>query len=181
MSVTELWLPILLAGVATHIASTIAWTVLPHHKPEWKGLGDDEDGLQDWIAGREIPAGQYLFPFASGMKEADCDAIKEKQQKCRGMLLLYQRPVNMGAAIGKTLAFFLVAAFMIGYLAAFSVPSGASFWHVFRFVSTAGILTHCFARFPHVFWFPEKIAMSLLDGVVYSLITAGVFAALWPS
>lgn len=179
MSVFELWLPILLTGLATHIASTLAWTVLPHHKPELKGLGDKEEELMDWAADSAIPAGNYLFPFTEDMKEAGSDAFKQKQGQCRGQLVLWDKPVNMGAAIGKTLAFFFVAAFSIAYLASFSLPADADKMTAFRFFTLAGVLTHCFAKFPHVFWFPHKLAMSLVDGVAYALITGGIFAFFW--
>ncbi len=168
MNVIDLWLPILLAGLATHIASTLAWTVLPHHKPEMKGLGaEKEEELQDWVADSGLPAGSYLFPFPEDMKECNSDAFKSKQGKCLGELVLWDQPVNMGAAIGKTLAFFFVAAFTIGYLASIALPVGADKLLVFRFVTTAGLLAHCFAKFPHVFWFPTKVAMSLVDGAAY--------------
>ena len=63
MSVYDLWLPILLAGLATHILSTIAWMALPHHKPEWNPL-TAEDELIDLLDTKQIPADQYMFPFA---------------------------------------------------------------------------------------------------------------------
>ena len=34
MTVYQLWLPIVATGVATRVWSTLAWTILPHHKPE---------------------------------------------------------------------------------------------------------------------------------------------------
>jgi hypothetical protein len=40
-SVWSLWLPIVVSGVALFFASWAAWMLLPHHKPEWKGLPDE--------------------------------------------------------------------------------------------------------------------------------------------
>ncbi|TWT37241.1 hypothetical protein KOR34_21880 [Posidoniimonas corsicana] len=181
ISIADLWLPILLSGVATHIASTIAWTVLPHHKPEFKSLGETEDKLLALLQADQVAPGQYPAPYCADMKEAAEPAFQEKQKRCSLFLTVYERPLNMPAAIGKTLAFFLVAATVIGYLASIGLPRGAGFVHVFRFVATAGLLTHCFAKFPSVFWFPQKVAMSLLDGVVYAVLTGLVFAGLWPA
>lgn len=180
MSVFDLWLPILLAGIVTHVMSFVAWTVLPHHKPEWRGLGDEGE-FQEWLTSHNVAPGQYVFPFARDMKEASGEEFREREGKCRGVLALYERPVNMGAAIGRTLAFFFVAAFVIGYLASLGLPRGASFLDVFQFVTTAGVLAHCFAKFPHVFWFPQRVAMSLVDGVAYALATGLIFALLWPA
>ena len=43
MRVFDLTLPVLLSGLATHILSTLAWMVLPHHKPEWKVLAVQDE------------------------------------------------------------------------------------------------------------------------------------------
>lgn len=181
LSVFDLWLPILLSGVATHVASTVAWTVLPHHKPEFKGLGATEDKLFDQLEADQVEPGQYLLPYCDDMKQAGEPAFQAKQRRCAGMISIYPQPVSMGAAIGKTLAFFLVAAFVVGYLTSIALPRGAAFLDVFRFVTTAGVLAHCSAKFPAVFWFPQKVAMSLADGVVYALVTGLIFALLWPA
>ncbi|MCA9054325.1 MAG: hypothetical protein KDA75_10840, partial [Planctomycetaceae bacterium] len=82
MSVFDLWLPILLAGLATHILSTIAWMALPHHKPEWNPL-TAEDELIDLLDSRQIPADQYIFPFARDPAAMKDEAYLSKQGKCR--------------------------------------------------------------------------------------------------
>ena len=180
MTVWELWLPILLVGLATHIASTIAWTVLPHHKPEWNKL-PAEDPLLDFLDQHQVKANQYLFPYAHDNKEMATPEYKEKMEtRCRGMLVLWPTPPNMGKAIGLTLAFFFVAAFVIGYLASRAIELGARFMDVFQIVFVAGLLCHCAGPFPGVFWFRKYFAMEVLDGAVYALITALIFAALWP-
>lgn len=180
MSVFDLWLPILATGIATHIASTIAWMALPHHKPEWRKL-PVEDELQDWLDSKNVAAEQYLFPHTHDPEVMKSEDFQHKMQsKCRGMLILWPEPVNMGAAIGKTLAFFFVAAFMIGYLTSLASLDG-SFMDVFRFTFTAALLTHCAGEFPGVFWFRRKVAMSLLDGLAFAIITGLLFAWLWPS
>ncbi len=180
MTVYQLWLPIVATGVATHVYCTLAWMILPHHKPEWTKI-PVEDDLQDLISSRGVIPGQYMVPYAAGGQEAASAEFQQKVKKCRGMLVLWEGPTNMGKAIGSTLAFFFVAAFCIGYLASLALAPGAEFMKVFQFVATAGLLTHCAAHFPHVFWFPRKIAMELLDGVVLASLTGLIFAALWPA
>lgn len=180
-SVFSLWMPIVGSGFATHFASTLAWTVLPHHKPEIKSLGDKEEQFTDWIACKEIEPGQYVFPYCEDMKQTETELFKQKQGKCSGELRVWARPVNMLAAMVKTLGFFLFAAFMIGYVCAYTLTPYTDKGDVFRIVLVLGIMTHCFAIFPRVFWFPRSYATSLVDGVVYALLTAGIFYALWPT
>ena len=179
MSVFDLWLPILATGLVTHVLSSLAWMVLPHHKPEWTRF-PAEDSLLDLINKESIPAGQYMFPFAADTSEMKSDAFQQKQQRCRGMLVLWPQPINMGVAIGQTLAFFFVAAFCIGYVASLALVPDDSFFHVFRVVTTVGLLTHCLGIFPGVFWFKRQVAMDLLDKVAYAVATGLIFAVLWP-
>jgi hypothetical protein len=180
MTVYDLWLPILLSGLATHILSTLAWMVLPHHKPEWTKM-PAEDDVRDLLVSRNVPAGQYMFPYCATAEEMNSEAFKQKQSQCTGMLVIWKKPIHMPTAILKTVSFFFIAAFVIGYLASLALPSGTSLPKVIQFVTTAGLLTHCAAHFPHVFWFKRRIAMELLDGVVYAFVTGLIFAALWPA
>ncbi|TWT88993.1 hypothetical protein Mal64_24840 [Pseudobythopirellula maris] len=180
MSVFALWLPILLAGLATHVASFLAWVVLPHHKPEWKEF-PHEDELQDWLAERNAPPDQYLLPMCSEMSETKTSEYAAKLDKPHGMLLLWGHKPNIGKNIGMTLAYFLVASFCLGYLATLALAPGEGFFPVFRFVTTAGIMTYCFAKIPGVIWFRQKVLMDLVDGAAYAVIAGVIFAALWPA
>lgn len=178
MSVFELWIPILLAGLATHILSTLFWTVLPNHKTEWQALSNEDDFYR--LQAGKIPAGQYMFPYPSSGEVINSDEYKAKTNKGTGMLIVWDGPLNMGKAIGLTLVAFMVIAFVIGYLASMGLDKGADFMTVFRFVTTAGLLAHISARFPNIFWFRKKIAMDIVDGVAFAFATGLIFAWLWP-
>jgi hypothetical protein len=168
-SLTELWLPILAAGLGGHIASTIAWTALPHHKPEWPSLPADKDP-RGWLDERGVKAGQYILPPEG----------KPGGQGNGGMLTLWSRGPNMGANIGLTLAFFFTVATLVAYVASVALPRGAAAIDIFRLVFTVGLLTHVLGGSLHVVWFRRRYLMDALDGVAYALVTAIAFAALWP-
>lgn len=171
LSVFDLWLPILVAGIATHVLSTLAWTALPHHKAEWGTLpmGPVDEAARSVGA---QPGGQYVL--AAG------DAATQDPSAGRGMLIYWRHTPSMGANIGMTLGYFLFAAFTIGYLASIAFPRGAAGIDVFRFTATAGVLTHVLAGIPTLIWFRRRCAMDLLDGVAYALATGASFAWLWP-
>ncbi len=179
MTVYELWLPILAAGLATHVLSTIAWTVMPHHRPEWQKL-PDEDQLHKKFT-ESVPPGQYIFPYAADGKAANTEEFKKKYQACSGMLIVWSSPTSMVKAILCTLTSLMIIAFVIGYLASIALPRGAEFMKVLQFTMTAGLLAHIAAKFPFVFWFRRKIILDVLDGVVYAVATGLIFAALWPN
>lgn len=168
----DLWLPILVAWIATHILSTLAWTVLPHHRPEWRHLAK-QGPLSDAMAALKTePGAQYLI--------SEGEAHDLDPGKCRGMLILWKHTPNMGANIGMTAGFFLVAAIAIGYLASIALTPQTSAVDVFRFTATAGLLTHVAAGVPTIVWFRRKFLMDLLDGGAYAFATGAAFALLWP-
>ncbi|MEM6330466.1 MAG: hypothetical protein AAF790_09470 [Planctomycetota bacterium] len=178
MTVYELWLPILLAGLAVHVCSTLAWVVLPHHKPEWTRL-EGEDDLIDWLDARGVPVGQYVFPFAAD-HDGTSEKFKSQAARCRGTLVLWPHVPSMGKNIALTLTHFLAAAAVIGYLASLALSPGDGFWAVFQFTAVAGVLTHVFCGLSNVIWFRRKVLMDLIDGAVYAAVTGLVFASLWP-
>jgi hypothetical protein len=177
MSVFDLWLPILVTGIVTHVYSMLAWTVLPHHKPEWNKI-PDEDAAYPTL--EKIPPGQYVFPHASCQKDMQAESFKRKLGIRNGMLVIWTGPTQMGKAIGQTFITYFVIAFLIGYLASIGVSRGAEFVKVVQFATTAGLLAHIAAKFPFVFWFRRRIIMDVLDGVIFAVLTGVIFAALWP-
>jgi hypothetical protein len=176
-----LWLPIVLSGVALFFASWIAWMFLPHHKAEWKGP-PNEDALLTALKSVGLPPGQYMFPHPKTPDECKSDAFKAKLKAGpNGTLTLYSSPPSMGVNMLCTVLFFVIANFVIGYLAGQVIPPGADKMKVFQFVGTAGILTYGTANILNGIWFGRKMIADILDGVVYGLITGAIFAAMWPA
>jgi hypothetical protein len=161
-------------------ASWAAWMLLPHHKPEWQGLPNEEGFLQS-LRNAGVPAGQYMFPYSCKPEEWKSEEFKRRTEAGpNGTLTIWKSPPNMGVNMACTLAFFIVANFVIAYLASIAVPPGADFLTVFRFVGTAGILTYGTANILNGIWFGRKMVADIVDGIAYGLITGLVFAWLWP-
>lgn len=179
MQVFDLWIPIVASGFASHVLSTIAWTAIHHHDREWN-KAPNEDRLMDEIA-KGIPPGQYIFPHTCDGKEAATQEFKDKQKKCSGILIVWPNPIQMGKAIGLTFTYFMVVAFVIGYLASLALPPGSSFLKVFQFATTCAMLPFCFGQFPFVFWFRRTVLLEVIDGLVFAIATGLIFASLWPA
>ena len=77
MSLLELWLPVLLSAVAVFFASFVAWTILPHHKKDWRRL-PDHDAFADAVKKLEIPPGQYLYPNVATNAEMKEEAYQQR-------------------------------------------------------------------------------------------------------
>ena len=175
----SLWIPVLVSGVALFFASWVAWMVLPHHKSEWKGL-PNEDSVMKALKTAGVSPGQYVFPYCKP-EDWKSDAFKAKMQAGpNGNLTVWSGPCNMARNMLCTVLFFLVANFVIAYLAGMALPPGTDFLTVFRFVGTAGILTYGTANILNGIWFGRKMMADIADGIVYGLITGLIFAALWP-
>jgi hypothetical protein len=180
-SLASLWLPIVVSGVALFFASWIAWMVLPHHKVEWKGL-PNEDAFSTALKSVGVPAGQYTFPHPKTSADYKSEVFKAKVKAGpNGTLTVWSGSPNMGVNMLCTVLFFVIANFVIAYLAGMALKPGDVFMHVFRFVGTAGILTYGTANILNGIWFGRKMIADILDGIAFGLITGAIFATMWPA
>lgn len=179
----DLWLPILASTVAIFFASFLVWAVLPHHKPDWARM-PDEDTVVTAMRGKEIPPGQYMFPHCSSQKEM---ANEEMQAKWKQgpVGFLYVKPKglpNMGKYMGLMVGYLLVLNLCLAYIANLALGPGADFMAVFRLVGAVAVVAHTAGGIPHSIWFGRTFASTgkeLLDGIGYGIVTGLVFALLW--
>jgi hypothetical protein len=183
VSVLDLWLPIVLAAVAVFIASFLAWVVLPHHKPDFKRLNDEEGLLAD-IRSKNPDPGVYMFPCYTPEDLKDPEKKKRYEAGPNGVLIVWPGPANMGANMVKTLVFYLVVGICVGYVGGLHLSPGAEFMPVFRFTATVAIMSYCLGLVTNAIWFRKTLratTMDIVDGLVYGAITGLIFAWLWPS
>jgi len=181
---SDLWLPILVSGVAVFFLSALMWMVMPHHKKDFGRIAD-EDGLMALLRGRISP-GQYSFPHCDGHSSMK-DPVWQEKQKQGPCGLLYVMPSGghaMGKALFLSLVHNLAVATFVAYVAAHSLRPGTDYLSVFRIVGTTTILAYCAARFADAIWMAHSwrgVFTQVFDGVVYGLVTAGIFGWLWPA
>ena len=180
-TIVGLLLPTLISAVALFFASFLAWMVLPHHKGDWAGLRD-ESGFMNTVRDMDVAPGQYMFPHCKDSEHMKSDEFKQAMERGPvGTLTVFPGAPDMPRNLVCTFLFFLVASYCIGYLARLALDPGVGFMMVFRFVGTAGVLTYAAGGILDAIWFKKKIAMDIVDGVAYGLITGLIFALLWPS
>jgi hypothetical protein len=175
----DLALPMVLSAVALFFASFLSWMVLPFHRQDWVKLEREDEFLK---AAREcnLTPGNYMFP---GCNTPDEMKSPEQQAKWeagpRGVMTVFGN-VSMPRNLGLTFLFFLAVSFCLAYLATLALTPGANFMSVFRFVSTAGLLTFLAGIVPHAIWFHCRIVGHVLESIAYAAIVGAIFAALWP-
>lgn len=181
VTVTSLWLPILLSAVFVFVASSVMHMVLTYHKKDYSQLPNE--GVLDAL--RSAPPGQYMFPWAGSMKEAGSAAMIEKQKRGPVGVLTLRNPgvIGMGAALTQWFLFSIVVGIFVAYVCTRTVAAGADYLGVFRLAGTVAFLGYAGNEVTRSIWGWQPWGTTVrntLDGLVYALLTAGVFGWLWP-
>ena len=176
----ELWLPIVLSAVLVFIASALVWTVLPHHRTDWPSAPNGER-VQELMKGAK--PGQYIYPRMMDPAERKDPEAQRRYAESSGFIIVKRPGLSMGKPMVLSLLFYLAVSVFVAYLAGISLGAGAPYLRVFQITGTAAILAYCGGLFPKAIWWGNTWSSTLkeaFDGVIYGLLTAGVFGWLWP-
>ena len=181
---SQLWLPILLSAVLIFVASSAIHMVFKWHNSEYRQLPNEEAVLEALRKGSPAP-GQYLFPFCADHRDLGKPDMKKKyEQGPLGLVWLKAGGMpEMGGTLGAWFLYNLVLAFCVAYLVSRTTPLGAHYLQVFRVAGTVMFLAHAGGTVPSSIWMgkPWRVTVKeILDGLIYSLLTAGAFGWLWP-
>lgn len=184
-TIASLWLPILLSGVLVWIASAIAWTVMPHHKTDWKALPDEESARKA-LKPQNLSPGQYVVPHAASMAATKDPTYLQKYQEgpVAYLTVVPSGAPTMGGKMVGSFVMYLVVGVVVAYLAGRTLEPGTAYLQVFRITSTAAWIAYAFGGISDSIWFgrPWSVtAKNFVDALVYALLTGGTFGWLWPS
>lgn len=185
VSLTALWLPIVLAAVVVFVASSLIHMVIGWHNGDYVKL-PHEDDIVEALRTAGVGPGEYVFPCADdpadNMKSPE---IQEKWAKGpSGKLTVFPPgPLKMGTKLANWFFYCVVVGLFAGYVGSATLAPGTDYLHVFQVVGTAAFLAYSGAIWQEVIWMgakPWSAVKSIVDGLVYALLTAGVFGWLWP-
>ena len=183
VSLSALWLPIVLSAVIVFIASSVMHMLLPYHRGDYRQL-PDEDKLLPILRAAGLSRGLYIFPYCTHKDMKSPAAIeKYKQGPVGSMTVAPSGPPAMPKFLGLWFAFCLVISFFVAYLTGHTVPQGAHYLAVFRVAGTAGFLAYGLGHLSNGIWKGQTWSFTIkevIDGLVYGLLTAGTFGWLWP-
>lgn len=182
---SALWLPILLSAVVVFIVSSIIHTALPWHKSDYRSVPNEEK-VRDALRPLAIPPGDYMMPRATSSKEIRSPEFTKKLQQGPVMVftVLPNGPTAMGTSLGLWFLYSAVVGLLAAYVAARALPAGAPYLHVFRFVGTTAFIGYSVALWQMSIWYRRAWMTTIkatVDGLIYALLTAGVFGWLWPN
>ena len=184
VSLTSLWLPIVLSAVVVFLASFIVHMVLPFHRKDFAKL-PAEDEVLDALRRFNIKPGDYMAPHVSGPEEMKTKECQEKL--ARGPIFtatfMPSGSMNMGPQLAMWFVFCLIVSLFSGYLASRALPAGSEYLDVSQIASTTAFLGYCMSRWSDTIWYKRSIPSTIrstVDGLIYGLLTGGVFGWLWP-
>lgn len=180
----SLWLPILLSSVLVFVVSSVIHVLTPWHKGDYPQL-PDQDRVQEALRPFAIPPGDYMLPRAHGRAELASPAFVEKLNKGPVMMLtvMPNGPVAMGSSFIGWFLYSVVIGTFAGYVAGRALPPGAHYLQAFRFVGATAFCGYSLALLQMSIWYRRSWLLTIkgtIDGLVYALLTAGVFGWLWP-
>ena len=184
VSVLSLWLPILLSGVAVFIVGSVIHMVLKYHASDLAQL-PQEEAIRDALKPLAIPPGEYVLPYGGSMEALkDPDFVeKMKEGPVAYVTVVKNGPPNMGPRLMQWFVFSVVVSVFAGYVASVSLGAGARYLDVFQVVGTVAFVGYALGMLQDTIWMGKKWSTTLksvFDGLIYGLVTAGVFGWLWP-
>jgi hypothetical protein len=184
--VTSLWLPILVSAAVVFVVSAILHMVLPFHRNDLRPLpADKEDAVLETLRRASLPPGDYGAPHPgspAGMKEPAFVA-KITKGPVAFMTIAPGGPPSMAAELVQWFVYTIVVGVFVAYVTGVALGPGADYMTVFRLASVTTFMGHALALPQHSIWYRRDwgtTVRSMIDGLIYGLLTGGLFGWLWP-
>ena len=183
--VLSLAIPVLLSAACVFVASSIIHMLLPYHRGDF-GRVPSEDGVREALRDAAISPGDYTIPYAGSSRAmSDPEWIAKATEGPVALLTVIPSGVPaMGKSLVQWFAYAVVVGVFAGYVAGIALGPGAGYAEVFRYVGTVAFAGYALAMPQASIWYHRSwgtTLRSMFDGLVYALLTAGIFGWLWPS
>lgn len=177
MTILSLWLPILISAVIVWVASALVWTVLPWHKSDWKKTPDEEAAR---AALKGIKPGNYMLPYCADQEEYKQE---ESQQKFidgpQAFITVVPNGLpNMAPKLLQIFVYYILIGVLVAYFVSRTIALDSTYLDVFRIAGTTAFIAHGIAYIQDSIWFGRPwslTAKTLVDALIYGLLTGGVF------
>jgi hypothetical protein len=184
VALPELALAIIIATVCVFFASFIIWMLLPYHKADIKFM-PNEDDFSEAISKLDIKPGLYMYPNCQTAEQMKSDEFKDRFNKGPwGMITIMGAKPNFMMNLIKTFIAYLVITIIVAYITSVALPAGTEYLKVFQVAGAAAFLGHCTGSLAGDIFLGKPtrfIITSFIDGLIFALITAGIFASMWPA
>jgi hypothetical protein len=184
VSLAALWIPIVLSAVVVFVASSLIHMLFGYHKNDWRSV-PREDDVMAALRQFDIPPGDYMMPRAGSMAAMKSEAFEQKMKDgpVALMTIVPKGDWSMGLPMALWFVYAVVVSLFSAYIASHALAPGAQYLSVFRFVGTTAFMGYSLALAQWSIWYRRNwgtTLLSMFDGLLYALLTAGVFGWLWP-
>ena len=184
ISLSQLWMPIVLSGVLVFVASSLIHMVLKWHNSDYRKLANEDDVRAVIRAGSPAP-GQYVLPHCADMKDMRKPEMQQKftQGPVAFLMVKASGAPKMAPALVLWFLYTLVISCIAAYIACRTSPHGASFIHVFRVATILSFVAYAGGSVQYAIWMGKpwkSAAKEIADALIYAIITGTVLAWLWP-
>ncbi len=180
----DLWLPILLSSVAVFVVSAVIHMVLPVHKGEYRKLPGEADVMKT-MRSLGVRPGDYAFPHCTMQEMGTDDAKARYAAGPVGFLTVVPSGVpSFARSLVLWFLFTLVVGVFTAYITALAADPGTHYLRIFRVAGAVATLGYAVTYIPDVIWKGRSwktTGLHMLDGLIYGLLTAGMFGWLWPA
>ncbi len=187
VGIISLWLPIVVAAAFVFIISSLIHMASPWHKNDYPKM-ENQDKVMDALRPLNIPPGDYMVPRPENMKEMRTAEFRARLEK--GPKVIMTVLPNGMPGMAKNLVGWFVYSVVVNIFAAYICGRalgvngvGAEYLRVFRFVGTVSFVGYTLALWQLSIWYSRSWGTTIkatVDGLIYALLTAGVFGWLWP-
>jgi hypothetical protein len=183
VSLVDLWLPIVLAAVLVFVASTVIHMVLHFwHAHDFKRFAA-EDAVMDALRPFNLGPGDYMAPVPESMAHMSSPEFRAKRARGPSLALTILANESIARNLVKWFFYSIAVGLFAAYVASIALPSGTLYMTVFRVTSTVAFAGYALALWQNWIWYSRGLGYTIrttIDGLVYSLLTGGVFGWLWP-
>jgi hypothetical protein len=177
MSIVALAVPILVSAVVVWFASAMIWMVLPWHKKDFS-RASHEEAARAALSG--LAPGNYMLPYCADQNELKDPEVRKKYEE-GPLAFITVMPNGVPKMGGKLVGSFLYNV-LVGILCAYVLTRTGTtesvYLEVFRISGTVAFISYGIAYVQDSIWFGRRwsiTAKSLLDALIYALLTGGVF------
>lgn len=181
----SLWVPVIVSAIVVFVASSILHMALKYHKFDYKPF-TNEDAVREAISRGTTSPGVYVTPHCSDMKQMKDPAMMAKyaQGPIAILTVLPKGAPNMAKHMSLWFGFSVLVSFVAAYIARHALTPGADGMLVMRITGTVAFAGYALSHVSDSIWKGQPWAntlRSVLDGLIYAVLTGLTFRLLWPA
>lgn len=178
-TIISLWLPVIISAVLVFIVSSILHMLFTYHNSDYKKL-PAEDDVMEALNKFNIPSGDYMMPYTTDPKERKSKEFQDKFKKGPAAVITFftSAEMNMGKSLGLWFIYCLIVTAFSAYSVGHIAGLGSGYMNIFKLAAMSSFAGYSLGLMQYSIWFRKSWSAtikSMFDGVIYALLTAGVF------